>query len=158
MAPAWFTSSLGLLETNEPPLGECWLELVRLWAAFEEKEDFVEQRRLGMKACPAFVAEWIQNTCSPTWRPTTVNIPALEKSFQAWWKGLQLAWRISGDGLTVLKKVDGNWDDLRRPRLNRILSVLACLFFWGCKAQGNTKHCTGWASAMEDCILVLGQL
>jgi len=64
----------------------------------------------------------------------------------------------SADGLKTLKKVDGNWDGLRRPGLNGILSVLACLFFWGCRAQGNMKHCAGRASAVEDCILVLGQL
>ena len=111
-----------------------------------------------MKARPPFIAKWIRYARSPTWRPSIMNVPALETAFHAWWKGLQLDWRMSDDGLTILDKTDGDWDQLRQPGLNGILSVMACLFYWGCEAQGNMEHCTGWASAVEDCILVLGQI
>jgi hypothetical protein len=147
-----------MLQTNDPRLGRRWAELIRLWAEFEEKEGFKERRKLGTKDRPLFVAEWIRYARSPTWRPSIPDVPALEISFQAWWKGLQPDWRMSDNGLTVLDKIDGDWDQLRRPGLNGIHSVIACLFYWGCKAQGSTKHCVGWASAVEDCILVLGQL
>ena len=134
------------------------MELVKLWATFEEKEGFEEWKKLGMKGRPAFIAEWIRYACSPTWCPSITDVPALEISFQAWWKGLQPDWRMSGDGSTVLDKMDGDWDQLRRPGLNGIHSIIACLFYWGHKAQENTEHCVGWASAVEDCILVLKQV
>lgn len=157
-APAWFSNSLSMLQTNEPPLGDRWAELTRLWSKFEEKEGFKERKKLGTKSRPPFIAEWIRYARSPTWRPSITNVPALETAFDAWWKGLQPEWRMSEDRLTILDKTDGDWDQLRRPGLNGILSVMACLFYWGCKAQGNMKHCAGWASAVEDCILVLGQV
>ena len=147
-----------MLQTNEPHLGDRWAELVRLWAAFEEKEGFEERKKLGTKGRPAFITEWIRYARSPTWCPSITDVPALEISFQAWWKGLQPDWRMSEDGLTVLDKMDGDWDQLRRPGLNGIHSIIACLFYWGRKAQENTKHCVGWASAVEDCILVLEQV
>ena len=147
-----------MLQINEPHLGDRWAELIRLWVEFEEKEGFKERKKLGTNSRPAFVAEWIRYARSPTWRPSITDVPALETSFQAWWKGLQPGWQMSEDRLTVLDKMDGDWDQLRRPGLNGLLSIIACLFYWGCKAQGNKKHRVGWASAVEDCMLVLGQL
>ena len=147
-----------MLQINKPHLGDHWVELIRLWVEFEEKEGFKERKKLGTKSRPAFVAEWICYAHSPTWRPSITDVLTLETSFQAWWKGLQPSWQMSEDRLTVLDKMNGDWDQLRQPGLNGLLSVIACLFYWGCKAQGNKKHHVGWASAMEDCMLVLGQL
>lgn len=147
-----------MLQTKEPELGDRWAELVRLWAKFEEKEGFKERKKLGTKGRPLFIGEWIRYARSPTWCPSITDVPALETSFQAWWKGLQPEWRMSEDRLTVLDKTDGDWDQLRRPGLNGFLSVIVCLFYWGCKVQGSMKHCVGWASALEDCILVLGHI
>lgn len=156
--PLWFSSSLRMLQTNEPPLGDRWAELVRLWTAFEEKEAFEEHGKLSAKHRPLCIGKWIGCARSPTWRPTITSIPAFEKSFQVWWCDLQPSWRISGNGSIALDRVDGDFEALRKPGLNGILSVMAALFYWGCKVQRNAKYCASWASAVEDCILVLEQL
>jgi hypothetical protein len=156
--PNWFSTSLQMLQANEPPLGDRWAELLRLWAIFEEKEGFKPRKKLEKEGRPEFISEWLQRTRSSTWRPDISNIPVLEKAFNTWWKRLQPQWRISGSGSIVLDKVDSDWDVLRKPGQNGILIILVCLFYWGCKVQGNRKNCAGWASALEDCILVLGQL
>jgi hypothetical protein len=147
-----------MLQTNEPPLGDWWAELVRLWMVFEEKEAFKEHGKLSATHRPLCVFEWIGRVHSPTWRPTITSILALEKSFQAWWCDLQPSWRISGNGSIALDRVDGDFEALRKPGLNGILSVMTALFYWGCKVQRNAKYHASWASAVEDCILVLEQL
>ena len=147
-----------MLQVNEPPLGDRWAELVRLWTAFEEEEGFKEHGKLSAKFRPLCVSEWIGRARPPTWRPTIASISSLEKSFQAWWCDLQPSWRISGDGSIALDRVDGDWEPLRKPGLNGIHSVMTGLFYWGCKVQRNAKNRARWASAVDDCILVLEQL
>jgi len=56
---AWFSSSLGMLQSNEPPLGDRWAELMRLWTAFEEEEEFEERAKLLAKLRPVCISEWI---------------------------------------------------------------------------------------------------
>jgi hypothetical protein len=157
-APAWFSNSLSMLQANEPPLGDRWAELTRLWSKFEEKEGFKQRKKLGTKAHPPFIAEWIRNARSPTGAPRSRTFLPSRRPSMHGGKDCNQSGELSEDRLTILDKTDGDWDQLRRPGLNGILSIMACLFYWGCKAQGNMKHCAGWASAVEDCILVLGQV
>ena len=131
---------------------------MRLWTAFEEKEGFKEHGKLSAKLRPVCISEWIGHGHSPTWQPTILSIPLLKKSFRSWWCDLQPSWRISGNSSIALDRIDGDWGTLRKPGLNGIHSIMAGLFYWGCKVQKSTKNHSGWASAMEDCILVLEQL
>jgi hypothetical protein len=131
-----------MLQTNEPPLGDRWVELLRLWAIFEEKQGFKQQKKLEKVGHPEFISEWLQRARSSTWRPNISNILALEKSFEAWWKRLQPKWRISGDSSIVSDKVDGDWGELRRPGPNGILIVFVCLFFGVVRCKGTKK--TAW--------------
>jgi len=52
----------------------------------------------------------------------------------------------------------GDWEELKKPGLNGILSVMAGLFYWGRIAQRNAKQCKAWAADVEDCSFVLRQL
>jgi hypothetical protein len=151
-------NSLAMLQNNEPPLGNRWAELLRLWSAFEEKENFKEQQKLSPDGRPQCVSEWIRRGRSTTWRPVISSIPALEKSFEAWWTNLQPDWRKNDDGSIAFTNIDGDWEILRKPGLNGILSAITCLFYWGCKVQGNQTRRARWATSVEDCILVLGNL
>ena len=155
LPPAWFSNSLAMLQSNEPPLGNRWAELLRLWSAFEEMENYTERQKLSPDGRPLCVSEWIRRGRSTTWRPVISSIPALEKSFEEWWTNLQPDWRKNDDGSIVFASVDGDWEILRKPGLNGILSAIACLFYWGCKVQGNMTRRARWATSVEDCILVL---
>ena len=153
--PAWFSTSLGMLQSSDNPLGERWAELVRLWVAFEQKERFKQRGKLSPKKRPDVVTEWIQRARSPTWQPVITNVSTFEKSFHAWWLSLQPKWRLSKNGEILTRKMDGDLDGLRKPGLNGLLSVLAALFYWGRIAQNNKKQRKGWVAHVEDCILVL---
>lgn len=87
-----------------------------------------------------------------------MNVPKFEKDFRAWWLFLQPKWRVGVKGTITDKCVDGNWDALRKPGLNGVVSLLAALFYWGMVAQKNTKHCEVWVAHVEECIVVLHQL
>ena len=144
-----------MLQNNEPSLGNRWAELLRLWSAFEKKENFKEQKKLSPDGRPQCVSEWIRRRRSTTWRPVISSILALEKSFKAWWTNLQPDWRKDNDGSIAFANVDGDWEILRKPGLNGIVSAIAGLFYWGCKVQGNLTRRARWATLVEDCILVL---
>jgi len=147
-----------MFQKGEPPLGNRWAELLRLWTAFEEKWAFTERTKLSPESRPSCILEWIRRGRSTTWRPVITSIPAFEKSFEAWWSNLQPDWRKNDNGSIVFATVDGDWEELRRPGLNGIHSVVAALFYWGCKVQTNTAKRSRWASSVEDCILVLGKV
>ena len=115
----------------------------------------MEQQKLSSDGRPQCISDWIRRGRSNTWRPVISSIPALEKSFEAWWTNLQPDWRKNDDALA---NVDGDWEILRKPGLNGILSAIVCLFYWGCKVQGNTTRCARWTTLVEDCILVLGNV
>jgi hypothetical protein len=147
-----------MLQINEPPFGDQWAELLKLWSAFEKKEAFTERKKLSPDSRPPCVLEWISRGRPTTWRPVIASIPAFEKSFNAWWSILQPDWRMNDNGSIAFSTVDGDWEKLRKPGLNGIHSVVVALFFWGCKVQGRTTKYSQWASSVEDCILVIRKL
>ena len=153
--PAWFSTSLAMLQSSDNPLGERWTELVRLWVTFEQKEGFKQRGKLSPKKRPDVISEWIRRARSLTWQPVITNVSTFEKSFHMWWLSLQPKWRLSKKGEILTRKMDGDLDGLRKLGLNGLLSVLAALFFWGRIAQNNTKQRKGWIGHVEDCILVL---
>ena len=155
--PAWFLNSLSMLQNNEPPLGDRWAELLRLWSAFE-KEAFVEHTKLSAESQPLCIQEWIRRAHPTTWHPVIMSIPAFEKSFEAWWNNLQPDWRKNNNSSIAFDNIDGDWEKLRKAGLNGIHSIIVTLFYWGCRVQGSVMKCSRWASLVEDCILVLGRV
>jgi len=57
-----------------------------------------------------------------------------------------------------MEDVEGEWEKLRKPGLNGLLSALAGLFYWGRIVQRNAKQRKAWAVDVEDCTLVLHHL
>jgi len=137
-------------------LGPSWNQLVKAWAAFEAKSDFKELKKLSTTNRPSAVKSWIQRARTSAWRPVISNLADYESEFTAWWSSLQPEWRKSSSGKILFSKVDGDWEVLRRPGLNGILSVMAALFFWGVALQEDS--CTGWNDAVSDCLIVLTAL
>ena len=153
--PSWFTSALGMMESED--LGSSWNQLVKAWAAFEAKSDFKELKKLPTTNRPDAVKAWIQQARAPAWRPTILDVTAYGLEFNTWWSALQPEWRKSSSGKIVFSEVDGDWDVLRRPGINGILSVLAGLFFWGVALREKDSR-EGWKDAVFDCIVVLTAL
>ncbi|KAF9470946.1 hypothetical protein BDN70DRAFT_939309 [Pholiota conissans] len=142
--PDWFLKVYQMFLSKD--LGPSWLCLVRLWAQFEKDSQYEEEEKLGVAARPPCIKAWIARARSPTYKPDLGALPLFEKSFRAWWTGLQPEWQLEGaDG--VLKQQQGDLDCLRRPGKNGLVSVIAALFFWAAYAE--EKGCTGWKQAWK---------
>jgi len=150
--PLWFTSAIGMMEGED--LGSLWNQLVKSWAAFEAKSEYKETKKLSTTHRPDAIKAWIQHARAPAWRPVISNVVAYGLEFNTWWSALQLEWRKSSTGNVLFSRVDGDWEVLRRPGVNGILSVMAGLFFWGVALRGKGSR-EGWNNAVSDCTVVL---
>ncbi|KAF9471420.1 hypothetical protein BDN70DRAFT_938959 [Pholiota conissans] len=150
-APNWFTSAYSMLRSID--LGPEWQELVRKWAVFEAQEGYKAVARLGHTHRPASVKDWIQRGRSPTWKPTIANVSEFGVEVTKWWTSLQPPWRISSKGKIIFSQVDGDWEPLRRPGVNGLLSIVGCLFHWGSALQKNGKvvRNSQWIAIVKDC-------
>ncbi|KAF9472824.1 hypothetical protein BDN70DRAFT_775212, partial [Pholiota conissans] len=125
--PDWFLNAYQMLISKD--FGLSWVELVRAWAHFERAESFEEVEKLGTTGRPPCISAWIARARARTYQPDLGTLSTFEKQFNSWWKSLQPEWRRNGiDG--VLVKQPGNFEEIRRPGKNGIVSVIAALFFW----------------------------
>ncbi|KAF9470879.1 hypothetical protein BDN70DRAFT_820772 [Pholiota conissans] len=156
--PNWFTSASSMLRSTN--LGPEWEELVSKWAAFEAQEGYKGVAKLGHLHRPASVKDWIQRGRSPTWKPAIVNPPEYGVEVVKWWTSLQPPWRISSKGKIIFSAVDGDWKAMRRPGVNGLLSIVACLFHWGSALQKNGKAIRNpqWIAIVKDCSTVYDNL
>jgi len=115
VGPSWFTSAVSMMRTKE--LGAQWIQLVKTWEAFEVKADFKESKKLCTTSRLEAVKAWIQRARAPAWRPTIMDTTAYKTDFKSWWATLQPKWRISSSGKVVFSRVDGDWEDIRRPTI-----------------------------------------
>jgi len=158
--PGWFSSALGMLQSPEIPLGECWAVLVEVWVEFKKKEGFKEWGFLLAKEWPECVSEWIRHGRPPAWTPAITAVSKLEMAFRMWWVSLQPKWWVSAKGAIITTDLESgdDWDHLRKPGLNGLLSVLVGLFYWGRTPKRSAKQRAAWATSLEDCIFVLCHL
>ncbi|KAF9522285.1 hypothetical protein CPB83DRAFT_899762 [Crepidotus variabilis] len=152
--PAWFIQSLRMFESKK--LGGSWEELVGAWALFEEKGDYTEVGKVPTTHRPAAIAGWIASRRSPTYRPQNINAKEFSKEFQMWWTAMQPEWRLE-DGEIITGLVDGDLEVLRRPGVNGMQSVMACLLFWGTIAKRGVAR-TSFLKQVEDVCAVLTAL
>jgi len=157
--PDWFIAAVAMLE-GEKGLGPTWGKLVKVWITFEGRDGAVYKgtRKLLTTHQPDVIKAWIGRAQSSTWRPVILDTSAYEAEFMLWWAALQPSWRKSGDGSLIFSKVVGDWEVLRRPGVNGMLSVLAGLFFWGVALRDSGIVCKGWNRAVSDCLVVLSSL
>ena len=138
--------------------GAPWFALIRAWVDFEVRHEFKEVVKLGAKHRPACVGEWMQCRRSTTWRPPLTGSLAYEAKFMKWWTGLQPKWRLLDDGEIDFSAVEGDLDELRRPGLRGLVSVLVGLFYWALELKSENKGHEQWLIAVADCRLVCGHL
>jgi hypothetical protein len=96
---------------------------------------------------PICVHEWIKRKRSATYRPDAKALSKISQDFHAWWRALQLEWRLSNNN-KGLKKANGDWSRLRISSVNGFLSVMAALFFWGLSLKSPDN--VGWKEALGD--------
>lgn len=153
--PLWINNAVSILQTTK--LGPEWDLLLSNWLKFEERTQFQEGGlRLGAKRRPLLVANWIQYARNPTFHAEIKNVAAFAADFSAWWQGLQPGWRRANSDDQTPRQAE-EWDSIRRPGLNGLLSVVAALFFWGSAVQSTAARSV-WLEAAKDVSFVLEQL
>ena len=85
------------------------------------------------------------------------DLPGFERQFQKWWVTIQPPWRVL-DGKLLKDVMDGDWDSLRCPGLNGIISVLTALFYWCLAVKGKPGRKKVWVAAVGDCHIVFRHL
>ena len=154
--PAWFTAALSMMEN--PDLGKTWSKLVEVWTLFETQADYEEVKKLSTINRPEAIKTWIQRSRPSVWRPVIDDVQVYEAKYITWWTGLQPNWRKSNGKLVFSRVIGGDWEQLRRPGLNGLVSVMAALLFWGVVLQDSRGERKGWDKAVSDCLVVLNQL
>ena len=130
-------------QSGEIPLPDRWFELVTIWKALEEKENYQLSGFLDSTGQPVCIGLWIRRHRSITWWPVLPKLSVFEKEFCCWWISLQPDWRVSKDGVLMSEELVGDWGALRKPGINGVLGVLVCLFYWGLEVKGNAKQHQG---------------
>lgn len=143
---------------GEKGLGTTWAKLVKAWVAFEDGAGYEGTKKLLATHRPDAIKAWIGRARSSTWRPVISDTSVYESEYMSWWAALQPSWRKSSDGGIIFAKVEGNWEILRRPGLNGILSVMAGLLFWGVALRDSGNARKGWNKAVSDCLMVISSL
>lgn len=155
-APTWVVNAVELFNTAN--LGPEWKSLVTSWLKFEQNSQYLAHGRLGTHRRPQVVGDWIQRARPDDYQPDIGKPAAFAKEFSAWWQSLQPDWRtVSAD--RSLPQIRENWEEIRRPGINGLLSVVAALFFWGfaIRNKGSTMR-SPWLNALNDVVYVLDQL
>jgi hypothetical protein len=153
-ADSWFSIYQQMF--LEKYLGKEWKTLVSTWVTFEEhaRDAGLEVRRLPARGRPMAVGDWISQGRNMTWRPDISNfkLKNYKHEFNGWWELLQPAGRTHASKDDVDSTLtQGDWDCLRAPGVNGVMSVVAGLFFWGLVAEGKVAHHKAWLAALQDC-------
>lgn len=151
-APRWLTSASGMLRSEA--LGPEWAELVGVWESFEVAAGFSTPAKLAATGRPPCIADWIQRARAPTYRPAIPDLGDFARNFTAWWASLQPEWRRST--AASLSRKAGDYESIRKPGVNGLLSAIAALFFWGSARESNGPD--GWLQAVDEVDWAIRQL
>jgi hypothetical protein len=99
------------------------------------------------------VAWWIQRARKGT--PPIPDVGEFTDQWRDWWRALNPEWR-GGDGGEMRREDGREWDVLKVPGVNGLLSVLMCLRWWKGELAGADDK--GWKEAVADVTWVLQQL
>lgn len=146
--PVWFKRALEMLRSVDG--GASWTKLLDVWSAFEAQEEYSEVMALSSQNRPWALSQWQKRYRSPTWRPPVEKMVTFDMDFMTWWVGLQPKWRVA-DG-KVVRDLNGDLSDLKRPGLNGLLTVLVGLFYWHITNGLNSEE---WLTIVEDCIEII---
>ena len=73
-----------------------------------------------------------------------------------WWSAIQPDWRLQ-DGRLVRERVAGDWESLRLPGINGVVSIVVALFYWGLEVLEDGRGQSRWVSTVEECRDAFGQ-
>ncbi|KAJ7800261.1 hypothetical protein B0H14DRAFT_2276923, partial [Mycena olivaceomarginata] len=136
-APLWFQN--GFREVSREDLGPQYKTLLQDFIALERSTGFVqaakgEGKPKGLKGSslrPQQVMDWIRDGRGRSQVLRAIaDITEFKNDWWAWWRGMQPDWRTAGDNAAVPNGAD--WGVLAVPGQNGLLSVVACLYWWGC--------------------------
>ncbi len=155
-SPEWVIKALTLLRATA--LGSEWEKLIDTWLEFEGQSSFTGSDYLTANSRPRAITDWIQRARAPNYRPVIKSVSKFAESFAAWWSTMQPSWRVANSR----DELSGDWEKIRRPGVNGLLSVMAALFFWGdamknTEAASNNEQAT-WLKALNDVMYVLESL
>ncbi|PPR07319.1 hypothetical protein CVT26_013679 [Gymnopilus dilepis] len=154
-APKWFEDGFVMLQCRN--LGPQWSALLENWLCFELQGRFKERGKLGARHRPSCIGDWIQRRRATTWRPV-IEIPAFEEKFIKWWASVQPEWRISNAGDIDVSAAGSDWEDLYKPGLNGIYSIIVALFYWGLAVKAGSGEHSRWLNAVKDVDFALTNL
>lgn len=154
-APEWFKKAFAMLSSLD--CGEEWTRTLECWGRLESEAGYAGNLKLGTKGRPDAIKDWIQRARSTTWRPTIRDPKVFGSQVSGWWLSLQPDWRIE-EGGGFSRTLDGDFEDLRRPGINGLLSIIAGLFFWGNSLQDEARSNEAWMSVVSDVQFVLANL
>ncbi|KAJ7093763.1 hypothetical protein C8R44DRAFT_645827, partial [Mycena epipterygia] len=135
---------------------------VSAWIRVEAASKFAQgPTKLPAAGRPGQVGLWISRA---RWQrgvadPVVTNPGAYANEWQAWWDSLQPEWRVrEADGAWSNAEYRGKgqeWGPLTQWGVNGTLSIVASLYFWGCRARGDADLEEVWETAVLDVLWML---
>ncbi|KAI4517116.1 hypothetical protein K525DRAFT_211617 [Schizophyllum commune Loenen D] len=165
-AAPWFKQNFALLDLRDPH--HLYSAVLDAWCRLEATNDFAVGK--GNKAGnnipkPPQLKEWIQaGRASRSKRmPRVVDIDKFSQQMWTWWAAMQPEWRkVDATGqIAPSREVSGSgWGSALDVRgQNGILSVVACICWWGLALERETpERCRSWRWFMEDVVWVVNQM
>ncbi|TRM59968.1 hypothetical protein BD626DRAFT_408314 [Schizophyllum amplum] len=165
-AQAWFTTNFD--SVNCPALGKEYNHLLRAWCALESANGFEIGK--GNKARtsapkPALLITWIHagRAARVKKMPTVVDADTFSTELWAWWAAMQPAWRNvdpAGQREPERQVHEDDWGAALEVRgQNGMLSVVACLCWWGnVLGSRTTPNARSWLRLLDDVTWVCEQL
>ncbi|KAL1698292.1 hypothetical protein EV121DRAFT_218423 [Schizophyllum commune] len=163
-AAAWFRDNFEVFD--RPELGGVYLKLLGAWQALEAKNEFDigKGTRLRDPRKPPVLKAWIQAGRAPRTKkiPDIADVDAFAKQVWIWWASLQPEGReVDAEGLAQPSRdVVDDWGAALGVRgQNGMLSVVACLCWWGLANNEAQRASDGlWCRLVEDATWVCEQM
>ena len=151
-------------EITKVDLGCHFHALVAAWTCVEAASRWENSgTNLSSKGRPKQVGNWIATGRGKRGTPPRVADPvAFAQEWANWWDSLQPEWRVkrkdgtwSTDG--GYGKDGKDWGPLYQWGVNGTLSILAALYFWGCRIvdDKSAERKEVWEAAVNDVVWIL---
>ncbi|KAF8833884.1 hypothetical protein BDN67DRAFT_916059, partial [Paxillus ammoniavirescens] len=132
-------------------------ELLAMYVRLEESSGFAMEKgaayALSSKAQPNTIHWWI--LCAQNGHPPIQQVDKFSNEVWSWWHGLQPTWRTlpvptNSQDIPQLCKISGDWNEPNKPGLNRFLSVVVALNWWGAEVNRKGWQVSFWEATVED--------
>ncbi|KAJ7029032.1 hypothetical protein C8F04DRAFT_963367 [Mycena alexandri] len=162
-AAAWFSAAYS--DITKANLGSSFNALLAAFSDLERAfkwDKGKKNQELGKVNRPPACTPYHRGSRARPEADTVPKIPSLAVYERDWWKGwatLQPQWRVESPGRSnpFLRETypalsPDNWNPLRVPGQNGMLSVVAALYWWGLKnsAVGEREDKESWSEAVAD--------